>query len=92
MDTEEFMNWLAIELRKLVHTPPNINRFEAAKEIVDHAINKLMDLSKVDRNKIIDEIGKGHELGKIGDYQLPYDIRDDIDIIGEVLATLEGLA
>jgi hypothetical protein len=91
METDEFMNWLADELRKLVQIPPNANRFGAAKGIVDQAINKLMDLSQTNRKKIIDEIENEERLGKIGDYRLPYDIRDDIDIIGEVLATLEGL-
>lgn len=91
MSTDEFLKWLGLELQKLGQIPINLDRFDTGRELVNCAMSKLMSLPPAEQKEIINEINRSHLLGRIGDYQLPFDIRDDIDMVGEVLTTIESI-
>ncbi len=92
MNINEFVNWLGIELQRLVQIPSDYNRLEATRDLVNRAMSMLIGLPVSEQKQIVGGIIIAHKLGRIGDYKIPYDIRDEFDIIEEVLATIEGLA
>jgi len=91
MNADEFVNWLGIELHRLVQIPIDSNRFEATRDLVNRAVSMLIGLPPSEQKQVVGAIITAHQSGRIGDYRIPYDIRDEFDMIEEVLATIEGL-
>jgi hypothetical protein len=90
MDANEFVKWLGTELQNLVQIPFDANRFEASCDLVQRAFDEIMNSNPNEQYQIRDELNKVPKSRKMGDYQIPYDIRDDYDTIEGVLATIEG--
>ena len=91
MNSDSFLVWLGSQLRDLEqHAVENGRRFDAAHGVVQTAIEYLGTLSRDDRNRVLDALTSSARTHMIGEYRLPYDIRDHIDFIEGILGTLEG--
>jgi len=91
MNANEFLKWLGIELQHVIQVPIDLNRFEVAQDLVNRAINELMKINSPDQSQIRNEISNVSKTQKIGDFHIPFDIRDDCDIIEAILATILGI-
>jgi len=90
MDANEFVEWLGLELQNLVQIPVDANRFEASCDLVQRAFDEIMNSDPYEQNRIWNELKEAPKSRKMGNYQIPFDIRDDCDTIEAVLATIEG--
>jgi hypothetical protein len=90
MNSYEFVNWLGSELRLLDHLPIDLNLLDASCGLVNTAIEKLSSIPVLDQKEILKEITAGHRSGTIGNFQIPFDDRDKIDIVEAILGTIKG--
>ncbi len=90
VNANEFIKWLGSELQTLIQTTNELNRFSTSKDLVDRAINYLIELPPVDRSRVLDALITSYELRKIGDFQVPYDIRNEFDTIEAIYATIKA--
>jgi hypothetical protein len=93
MNADDVEIWLGNQLRSLVQIPSdNYGRFDAGKELVDKTIEYLRKLSPGDRSQFQEAIMASYVTRTIGNYRIPYDIRDDADTIEAILATLQDIS
>lgn len=90
MNAGEFIQWFGNELQELILTTNGTYRFTATRDLVGRAINNLSEMPPADREKVSAILATSHLTNKIGDFRVPYDIRDEYDTIEAVLATVEG--
>lgn len=85
MDANEFVKWLGTDLQNLVQIPVGDNRFQASCDLVQRAFDEIVNSDPNEQNQIRDELNEMPKSRKMGDYQIPFDIRDDCDTIEVVL-------
>ncbi len=90
MDANEFINWFGNELRDLIQTTSVENRFEPSRDLANRAINTLKEMSSPQLIQVDDLLNASHQTNMVGNFRIPWDIRDDNDTIEEIIATIEG--
>jgi hypothetical protein len=90
MDAIELIKQFGDELQKLVRATDNTNRFTASKELVDRMFHSLEELPPAERARFQVLLIDSHQSGMIGDFRIPFDLRDEYDWIEGILATIEG--
>ncbi len=91
MDANEFIKWFGSELQDLIRTTSVVNRFEPSRALVNRAIATLKELPSIELTLVRDFLDASHRTWMIGDFRIPYDIRDDFDWIEGIVATIEDL-
>jgi hypothetical protein len=89
MNADEFIKWFGNELENLLRTTNDTNRFTASRELVNQAIQTLEALPSIERARIQDLLVASYQSGLIGDFRIPFDIREEYDWIEGILATLK---
>ena len=90
MNANEFINWFGSELKILIRTTNDTNRFTASRELVKRAINYLSEIPPMDRDLVLAGLIESHQSWTIGNFQVPFDKRDEFDSIEGILATIEA--
>ncbi len=90
MNVNEFIKWFGSELQSLSHIINDTERFSASRDVANKAIDNLMGLSPIDRTQVLDLLITSHESRIIGNFQIPFDKRNEFDTIEGLLATIEA--
>ncbi len=88
MDANKFIKWFGLELQRLIQTTSETDRFTLSRDLVSRVIYSLSRLSKSDRDQVMGILVKSFKSGRIGDYKVPFDIRDEYDTIEAIYATI----
>jgi len=90
INVNEFIKWSGGELQSLFLKTDVTNRFALSQDLVTRAINLLSKKLPRERGQISNELITSLQSGKIGDFQVPFDVRGDIDTIEAIYATMKG--
>lgn len=89
-DCDEFSLWLGNEFQNLIQIQDASTRFDEGKNIVSILINKYTHASANERKNALDSVIKSHEKGKIGNFIIDFDKRNEYDTIEAILSTIEA--
>jgi len=91
MDHREYLIWLGSKLQAMVQIPVDNNqRFNASKKIIDKSFAIFDNMPIEQLEKLREAFSDSFDTKIIGNYPIPYDIRDSYDWIEGVLATIYG--
>jgi len=86
---QEFMIWLGNEFETVVLT--NSDSFQRRKKLIEDALNLLGAMNAEEKAEVARAFQEFHRSGKVGDYVVRRDVRDEYDFAEEIIATLEGI-
>ena len=90
-NANKFVTWLAIELGDLIGATDGTNRFTASQDLINKTKHILDAFPPNEVTRIRIALREVANTGYIGDFRIPYDVREENDWIEGILATIKGL-
>lgn len=92
MNGNEFLIWLGSDIKEIMESFPPEGRPDPCRLLVAEAMLKLDVMTADERTAVLKSLHtpSSDRDGYIGNYRVPYDIRDVGDFVGAIVATLVG--